>query len=221
LRKKSIAGFIIAAVSALGVNFVPLEMYLDADFSGETVMIVYALENVAAIILATVFVLLFAPKTAPPEKGKARTRREALQLYLLLAITFSVASGIFLSFFIFGARKAEVAFAEIKTAMIWISAFLALEFVGDFLMLRPLTLFQAELFLNRSLGRVFLLFLCVFVGTFVAFFVESWFILPFIILKTAVDIGEQIKIFTGSDQKAPDFNPLTHDYGGGTKRGRK
>jgi hypothetical protein len=52
---------------------------------------------------------------------------------------------------------------------------------------RPLA--AGEAWVAQSLGRVFLLFLAVFVGVFAASFSNDWFVMPFIALKTIVDLG--------------------------------
>lgn len=192
---KTIIGFIISLISVLSINFIPLEMWLYRDFSGENAMILYALENILAIIFAAIFVLLFAPRKE--QAKKLVTRKEILQGYLVASIGLSLGSGIFLFAFIFLILKAEIFWLTIFSALIWIFGFLILEFIADAIMLRPLSLAKAQIFLNRSLGRVVLLFLCVFIGIFVALFADKWFIVPFVILKTIVDIGEQIQIFTG------------------------
>jgi hypothetical protein len=199
LNKKSIIGFVISVISVLGINFVPLEMLLYKDYSSETTMVVYALENVLAICLATVFVLLFAPQI--DQTAKIRTRKELLQVYLLSSVSLSVGSGIFLSIFIFAIIRADVTFPAVAQAMVWISGFLVLEFIGDFIMLRPLSLAQADNFLTRSIRRVFLLFLGVFLGVFLAAFGNRWFVAPFIILKTLADIADQIEIYQGFRSK--------------------
>ena len=67
-------------------------------------------------------------------------------------------------------------------------------------MLRPFSLKKSEFFLTRSLGRVFLLFLAVFIGIFLAAYADKWFVIPFIALKTIADIGEQIQLFTGKEK---------------------
>lgn len=200
---KSIIGFIISLISVLGINFIPLEMWLYRDFSSENTMLLYALENVAAIFLAVIFVFLFAPKRE--QAKKLLTRKEVLQNYLVAAVSLSVGSGIFLCAFIFLILKTEIAAAAIISGLMWIFGFQILEFIADFIMLRPLSLVKTEVFLNRSLGRIALLFLCVFLGIFLALFVDKWFVVPFIILKTLVDIGEQIQIFTGFGKKDEDI----------------
>jgi hypothetical protein len=209
LSFKSISGFLLALVSVAGVNFVPLEMWLDRDFSAETLMIVYAVENAVAFALGIAFVRLFAP--ARDSSSKLKTRREVLELYLALGAGFGLASSIFMVGFIFLVLRAPVDFAAVAEASVWIFGFQLLLFAADALMLRPLDLLGAQLYLNRSLGRIFLLFLCVCVGFAVAFFVEKWFVLPFIVLKTITDVGEQIQIFTGKGEEK--VNPLTEDYG--------
>jgi hypothetical protein len=207
LNKKSTTGFITSVVSVLGINFIPLEMLLYKNYSSETAMVVYALENVLAIFLAAVFILLFAPRL--DRTGKIRTRKELLQMFLISTISLAVGSGIFLSFFIFGILRANVDFPAVAAAMIWVSGFLVLEFITDFIMLRPLSLAQADAFLTRSVRRVFLLFLCVFLGIFLAAFVGNGFVVPFIILKTLADIADQIEIYQGFRDKtaANKLNP--------------
>lgn len=170
-------------------------MLLYKDYSSETTMVVYALENVLTIFLASVFILLFAPRL--DNTGEIKTRKELLQVYLISTLSLTVGSGIVLSIFIFGILRADVTFSAVATAMIWISGFLLLEFVADFMMLRPLSLAQADNFLTRSVRRVFLLFLCVFLGIFLAAFVSSGFVAPFIIMKTLADIADQIEIYQG------------------------
>ena len=207
MNKKSTTGFITSVVSVLGINFIPLEMLLYKNYSSETAMVVYALENVLTIFLATVFIMLFAPRL--DRTGKIRTRKELLQMYLISTISLAVGSGIFLSFFIFGILRANVDFPAVAAAMIWVSGFLVLEFIADFIMLRPLSLAQADAFLTRSVRRVFLLFLGVFLGVFLAAFGVKMFVVPFVILKTLADIADQIEIYQGFRDKtaANKLNP--------------
>lgn len=198
MKIKTIIGFIFSLIAVLGINFIPLEMWLNRNFSGGYAMIIYALENVFAIIFAVIFVLLFAPKSERAEK--LRTRWEILQIYLVIAVGLSVASGIFIASFLFLILKMSIAFSAIQTAMIWILGFQGIEFIGNILMLRPFSLKKSEFFLTRSLGRVFLLFLAVFIGIFLAAYADKWFVIPFIALKTIADIGEQIQLFTGKEK---------------------
>jgi hypothetical protein len=203
----------ISLICVLGINFIPLEMWLYRDFSSESAMFFYALENIAAIILAAIFVFLFAPKeeinpdyhrkeeilkTYPAfPVVKIRQKAEILKSYLVFSFGFSLGSMTFLTVFIFLVLKTKIQFEAIISGLIWILIFQILEFFGDFLMLRPLTLAKSEVFLKRSMGRVALLFLSVFMGIFLAAFVNKWFVVPFVVLKTLIDIGEQFQILKG------------------------
>jgi hypothetical protein len=104
-------------------------MLLYKNYSSETTMVVYALENILAIFLATVFILLFAPRIDPT--GKIRTRKELLQMYLISTISLTIGSGMVLSIFIFGILRADVTFSAVATAIIWVFGFLILEFIAD------------------------------------------------------------------------------------------
>lgn len=217
VKIKSIIGFIISLISVLGVNFIPLEMWLYRDFSSESAMFFYALENIIAIALAFIFVLIFAPeeeinpdyhrkeeilKNYPAfPVVKIRKKAEILKGYLVFSLGFSLGSIVFLAVFVFLILKTKIQFEAIIGGLIWIIGFQIFEFFGDFLMLRPLTLAQTEVFLKRSMGRVALLFLSVFLGIFLAAFVNKWFVVPFVVLKTLVDIVEQVQIFKGFAEK--------------------
>lgn len=209
-RLKTIIGFLIAVVSVIGINFVPLEMWLDESFSGENLMIVYAIESLIALLIGIFFVFLFAP--VRDDSSKLKTRKEVFKLYLTLGLGFTLAAGIFIAAFVFLVLKAKVDFQSIQTAILWIFGFQIVLFAADMSMLRPLNLLQAQLYLNRSLGRIFFLFLCVFIGLFVALFADKFFVLPFIILKTLIDIGETVQNFRATSKDEGKINPLTEKY---------
>ena len=107
----------------------------------------------------------------------------------------AITSLLFLAVFIFLVFKQPIDLAEIGNTLVWISAFLALEVVGDWLLLRPMTLAASEGYLKHSMGRVVVLFLSVFIGSFLAFFSNGYFVIPFIILKTLTDIAVVIENF--------------------------
>jgi hypothetical protein len=211
---KRIAGFLISLISVLGINFIPLEMYLYRDFSWESAMIFYGLENILAIGFTAGFVFLFAPKKEnvshllPPAerlkmeiafRDKKSQRREGILTgYLLFAAAFGGGGMLFLVAFVLVALKKSVQFGSIASALPLIAGFLLLEFFGDWLMLRPLTMASVESLLKRSMGRIALLYLSVFLGFFLAIFVEWLFFIPFIILKTLADITEVAQIFKTS-----------------------
>jgi small-conductance mechanosensitive channel len=210
MKTRRTLGFALSLVSVAGVNFIPLEMWLHDDFSGAQSMILYWLENILAIFLAIVFVFLFAPRR--DETDKVRTRKDTIVFYSLLAIPFSLASAAFFFYFVVEALASEIDLRAVAQAMLWIVGFLLLEFAADALMIRRLTLFQAELFMNRSLGRIFLFFLTVLLGYCLIIFGFGWFVVPFVVLKTLADIEAQFRILTGYDDLAQKENPLTKDH---------
>ena len=66
-------------------------------------------------------------------------------------------------------------------------------FAAGYFRLRPLSIARAESVLERTLGRVFLLHLGVFIGVFLAAAFASWFVWPFIVLKTITDVGQALQ----------------------------
>jgi hypothetical protein len=54
--------------------------------------------------------------------------------------------------------------------------------------------------LERSMGRVALLYLAVVGGVFLTLMVEQWFVLPFAVLKTIVDLTTPIQAFRARNQ---------------------
>jgi hypothetical protein len=193
LLMRRIVGPVIAIVSVLGINFIPLELWLNRDFSAPAALLIYGIENVMAIGISVVAILLFAPSS--DNTDKPRTRKETITNFVVPAVFVTFVTGVFVTFFVFGILHTEVSGESVRTAALWILAFLIVEFAGDMIMLFPLTLKKSEDFLNRTLGRVFLLLLCVFLGVFSAAFVDEWFVVPFIALKTLVDLGEQVLVF--------------------------
>lgn len=205
MRLTTVLGLILTIISTLGINFIPFEMYFSGDFSAEEAMLYYSLENFLGIAVSCLFVLVLAPRQEynaafhlPKDQREqypafkpAATRRKATLLwqYLVFSVLFSLWTLLFLAVFIFLIFGRSIDFQEIRDTLIWISAFMAIEVVGDWLMLRPITLAASEGFLKHSMGRVAVLFLSVFIGSFLAFFAEGYFVIPFVILKTITDIG--------------------------------
>ena len=207
----TILGFIITIISTLGINFIPIELYYSGEFSGEDSMLFYSLENFLGIAVSTLFVLVLAPReelnkdfSLPKDQreqypafklGGTRRKTQLLWQYLTFSVLFSVWTLLFILVFLFLVFKRPIDIGEIGDALVWILAFLALEVIGDWLLLRPMTLAASEGYLKHSMGRVAVLFLSVFIGSFLAFFANGYFVIPFIILKTLTDIGVVIENF--------------------------
>lgn len=193
MNSKALVGSFPSIVATLGVNAIPAGGLLVAGWSAETAMVIYFLENIVAVLLACARVLIIPSVHDAAFVSNTRDHRTLVKEYFLVAIGFSLASAVFLSAFIFLILRAEIPFQTIVAGMTGIIAFQFFGFVCDLLLLRPLPLSRAEDLLRRSLGRVFLLHLAVFVGMFAAAFADRWFVLPFVALKTAVDVGGQIQ----------------------------
>lgn len=195
----------LSVISVLGINFIPLEMYLYRDFNIASVMVTYAVENALGIVFATLLVFVFAPaseenldfprraellKQYPPFPiDLIRKKAEILRIYLIFSLGCTVVSAVFLAAFIYVALKSQIQFRSVGIATLWIAGFQFIEFLASILLLRPLTLAKSEVYLKNEMGRVALLFLSIFLGIFLAAIVDSWFFVPFILLKTMADIG--------------------------------
>src|SRR5262245_54856229 len=124
MTAKKIAGYALSLISLVGINFIPLDLLLYHDFTSESAMVFYALENVAAIIFSALFVLIFAPvqevnldyqrraeilakKPAFPV-DPTRKKSEILRLYLVFSVGFSLATFVFLSVFVFLILKTRI-----------------------------------------------------------------------------------------------------------------
>ncbi|HEY8561505.1 MAG TPA: DUF6498-containing protein [Pyrinomonadaceae bacterium] len=194
---KSIAGFALSILTALGINFIPLEMWLSDDFSGAEAMVLYALENFVMLTLALILVRLLAPRYDDKVPKEYRSRKVLLQGFALVGYGFCLATSIFIAFFSFGILPEKASLPEVFAALKWIVVLQLVGFVIDLVFLRPMSLVGAERLIRKSLGRIMIVqFFGVFVGVFCAFLFGS-FILPFIILKTLFEIGRVFEFFFG------------------------
>jgi Family of unknown function (DUF6498) len=203
LRGKSTFKLIISEITAVGVNVVPLTLWLFEDYSAETTMVLYALESIAAVILAVLCVLLLAPVTEKSDTGKTRNRGKIITDFLLMAGVFTIVLLVFLFSFIFLVLKAHISPSEIKFGMLCIAAFQFFEFFSNLFLLRPLSLKEGEILLTQSFGGLVVLHISILTGVFLAAFVNEWFVVPFIVLKTIVDVAAPIQFFTGKSDAPP------------------
>ncbi len=193
-----LAKYLIAALQALGINAVPVVGMFAADWSVETAMLLYLLENLIGIPLAALLVRLLAPAREDAPGMRVRHRREILNTYLIVALSFSLGSAIFILFVVYRTTNGQVDLTGLRTGLGAIALFALLGFLVDLVYMRPLSLPRAEKVLERSLGRIFLLYLAVFVGMFLAIFGLASFFIPFVVLKTMVDIGYLLQAFPGT-----------------------
>lgn len=181
---KSITGFVLSILTTLGINFIPLEMWLSDNFSGAETMVLYALENLVMLTLSLILVRLLAP-------------RFNLQGFVIVGYGFCIVTSIFIAFFTFGLLPGEVAVSDVMTAIKSVVILQLIGFIIDMIFLRPMSLIGAERLMRNSLGRILVVqFFGVFIGAFCAFLFGN-FVLPFIILKTLFDIGKVYEFFFG------------------------
>ena len=111
-----------------------------------------------------------------------------LSTYLTVALGFTLVNGVFIAVFVGLFLDVTIPRATLVGGAALIALFAVVgSIVGVWR--RPLTLAVAEKMLEQTLGRVFLLHLAVFVGVFLAAVVGSWFVWPFIVLKSITDVG--------------------------------
>lgn len=197
------AKYLIAALQALGVNAVPVVGVVAADWSVETAILLYLLENLAGIPLAALLVRLLAPARVELPGMRVRKRGEVLQTYLILALGFSFFSLIFITFFVIRNSGGAFDFTGLRGGALTIGLFLVAGFLADLALMRPLSLARGEKILERSLGRIFLLHLAVFLGVFLALFDQRAFFIPFVVLKTIVDLGYLLQAMPWRRAAAP------------------
>lgn len=211
MRGKGLLSGLTPIFTALGVNAVPVTGVFFSGWPVETAMVVYFLENLITVAVTTMRIHFLAPAREDVPGQKPQERRSMLQNFLVVALGFSLAVGIFLSFFIFGILKAPVAAADVASGVGWIIVFQLVGLIADLILWRRVSLDLANSFLEQSLGRVFLLYLAVFTGLCAAAYTNEWFVYPFMGLKTMVDVGGQIQFFIRRMRWQPATSAVTSD----------
>jgi hypothetical protein len=184
-------------------------------------MLVYLLETLTMIALSALRVRLLAPareetagepsQTASPllagvtattpggptslMANKPRDRRQILEGFLVVSFGFAGVSGVFIVVFLFLILEAPIVWSDVAAGLIAILVFQLFELVSDLLLWRRLSLAQAENLLLQSLRRAFVLYFGVFAGLCGAAYAGSWFVVPFMVLKTLMDLGTQVEYF--------------------------
>ncbi len=186
-------------------------------------MVLYFLENILSILFTAARVRILAPahdeaytSTAPDftqikvngrivfQGHTPRDRGTLLTGYLIFSLSFSIGTGVFLFLFLFLILSSNISSTVIISGLIGIAAFQLFNFVTDLFLLGRLSPGRAEMLLEHSMGRVALLYLAVVVGVFLTLMVEQWFVLPFAVLKTIVDLTTPIQAFSARSQR-PKF----------------
>lgn len=179
---------IVAALLSLAKNAVPAFGVLVRDWAPPGALLLYLGENVVLVLLGALTVLLVAPKEETIE-GKIKTRGESLRTFFLIAAPFTFGAAVF-TIFVFSIRdEYTIRPSELTAAFGTMLALQLLGFATSLVRLKGITLAECEHLLVAVLGRVFLLAFAVWAGLLLAFFVSTAFVIPFMILKTIVDLG--------------------------------
>jgi hypothetical protein len=212
---KSIGSAAIAAMSALGVNAVPVLGLLVGGWPPATAMAIYLAEAMLIAGVTALRLRLLAPARwevrTPPgmvvlqppatrwraRLQKTQTRAELIQGFLLLSGSFALGSGVFLLVITLkaGLIDLELTGRVLGPSLLAVALFQLLSLAADTVLLGRVSQERAEAWMRQSLGRVFLIYGAVFAGTVLALFVHAtWFIGPFIALKLISDVGGPVAL---------------------------
>ncbi|MCB0165525.1 MAG: hypothetical protein KDI79_14945 [Anaerolineae bacterium] len=227
--KRPLLGSITTILSALGINAVPAIGFFGLGWGWETTMVLYLLETVLGIPLVALRIRLLSPaqeevigaslpnnwsigdkKSAkkviryawPTTDGVRYDRTELLKSYLLIVVSFSAVLSVFILVFLFLIMRVQLDPVAFRAGLLGIVIFQLLGFLADLVWLRPLSLAQAEKLGEQSMGRAALLYVAVFAGLCAATVHPYGFLIPFIGLKTMVDVGQPIQAMWNYRQRA-------------------
>lgn len=175
--------------AALGVNTIPVLGWLRDTWSAETAMILYYLETLVVVVLVGLLVRLAVP--AVDERGEriGRKRDTLVKNYWLVLGGFALVIGVFLAVILLLFMATPVPWRAVGVVMGVIVVLQVFAYGWEARRLWPLNIADAEQLVNRDMGRIAILHLGVLFGVFLAAVRAEWFVWPFIILKTVVDIG--------------------------------
>jgi hypothetical protein len=184
-------------------------------------MLLYLIENLVGILLMALRIRLMAPAQEefvgmelPPDQpvpgrkkrghkvqryrwptanGVLYDRKELLKSFIFVSGAFSLATGVFIATFLFLIMKVTPEPDTLRSGLLGMFVFQLIGLLSDVAWRRPLSLVHAEKMLEQNMGRVALLYLAVFAGMCAAPFHSYGFLLPFIGLKTMVDVGQPIQ----------------------------
>ena len=199
MKHKSAFKLIISEITAVALNVIPLALWFFEDYTVETVVVLYGLESVLTMVFAVLCVLFLAPQ----ERHKWKIIKDFVLIFgfstfVILAFPATV---IFLL-----KQGSGVTLAAVVFGLKFILAFQLLEFFSNLYLLRPLSFKQSQYLLSYSFGGMAVMFISIFLGYLAAAFNISPY-LPFIVLKTIIDIGQPIQYFLGQSPSPTEPSP--------------
>lgn len=189
MNLKSIPQFLPRLAAILGVNTIPALGWLRETWSAEVAMLLYYLETVAVILLVGAMVRFIVPAHDEAGRPIAGERNRLARSYLFFSLVFTAGIGLFLGLALFAIRQATIPWPAVGAAFAVIVALQLFAYGWEAYRLRPLDIADAEALVNRDMGRIPILHLGVLFGMFLAAYRSEWFVWPFIILKTTVDVA--------------------------------
>ena len=180
---------LIAALLALARNAVPAFGVFVRDWAVADALLLYLGENIVLALLTALTVRLLAPESEAID-GRIKSRSESLSTFFLVAVPFTFGAAVFTIFVVAIRDEYTIRPGELATGLAVMVLFQLISFAVGLHRLRGTTLAEFENLLVSVLGRVFLLAFAVWAGLFLAFFFSTAFVIPFMVLKTIVDLGE-------------------------------
>jgi hypothetical protein len=171
---------VLAALLSLAKNAVPALGVLLRDWAAPGALLLYLGENIVLALLAA----LTARIAGPPGHGSS------LRTFFLIATPFTFGAAVLTgAVLVIRADKYTLAPRELLGGLALMVVFQLIGFAANLRRVRGITLPECEELLVGVLGRVFLLAFAVWAGLLLALFVTTAFVIPFMLLKTIVDLG--------------------------------
>jgi len=181
---------LVAALLTLAKNAVPAAGVLLREWAAPGALLLYLGENVTLVLLAAMTFRVALPES--------QSRTDALKTFFLVAVPFTFGAAVFTGAVILIREEYRVAPRELASGLATMAVFQLLAFALGLRRARGKPQAELEVMLSDVLGRVFLLAFAVWAGLLLAFFVSNAFVIPFIVLKTIVDIGSLFRRRVGT-----------------------
>ena len=170
---------LLAILLSLLKNAVPALGVLVRDWAPPGALLLYLGENIVLALLTALSVRIAGPRG---ETGKS------LRTFFLIAAPFTFGAAVMTFAVMLIRDEYRIHPRELAVAFAMMLAFQLIAFATNLRRLRGITLKESEDLLVGVLGRIFLLALCVWLGLAIAFVFTSAFVVPFMVLKTIIDL---------------------------------
>jgi hypothetical protein len=180
---------LIAALLTLARNAVPMAGLLVRDWAAPGALLLYLGENVVLVLLAAWTVRLVAPVEEVID-GERKSRRDSIRTFALIAAPFTLGAAAITAGVLFVRSDYAVNVRELLAGLAAMAVLQLIAFASNIRRLRGVSLAESEAMLVSVLGRVFLLAFAVWAGLIAALFVSFAFVVPFMLLKTLVDLWQ-------------------------------